>query len=188
MSIKTQDYINLITSEHINRKNFISYNLSFLNKIQDICFVFDSFYTKFDIDKAEGDQLDKIASYFNLSRSVSNNNTNIPDKLNDEDFRTYIKAISIFKNWDGTLGQIKEKFLQLFPGSIFVIKDNQDMSIEYEIINPTYSDVVGELIVNGFIIPKPSGVKVNYSQITGYVFGYDEETDTIRGYNEGYWL
>lgn len=62
------------------------------------------------------------------------------------------------------------------------------MSIEYEIINSTYSDVVGELIVSGFIIPKPSGVKVAYTQIKGYVFGYDESTNEIRGYDEGYWL
>ena len=188
MSIEVENYINLLTSEHINRKNFISYNLSYLNKVKSACSVFDSFYEKFDIDKAEGDQLDKIASYFNLSRSVSNSDTTIPDKLSDEDFRIYIKSVAIFKNWDGTLGQIKERFLQLFPGSIFVIKDNQDMSIEYEIINPTYSDVVGELIVSGFIIPKPSGVKVVYTQIKGYVFGYDESTDAIRGYDEGYWL
>jgi len=40
----------------------------------------------------------------------------------------------------------------------------------------------------GLIVPKPQGVRVNYYFSDRAVFGYDLETDTIKGYDHADWM
>ena len=61
------------------------------------------------------------------------------------------------------------------------------MSYLITLISPTIDDTLVALILNGFILPKPSGVRVNYEVLDNPLFGWDSETGFIKGWDEGKW-
>ena len=61
------------------------------------------------------------------------------------------------------------------------------MSYELTIIYPNADPVVVALLKEGFILPKPSGVRVNYEVIETPYFGWDKDTDFIKGWDQGMW-
>ena len=48
--------------------------------------------------------------------------------------------------------------------------------------------ITKEMVQQGLIVPKPQGVHVNYYFADHAVFGYDLETDTIKGYDHADWM
>ena len=43
------------------------------------------------------------------------------------------------------------------------------------------------LIMNGFILPKPSGVRVDYNIMEASLFGWDADTAFIKGWDKAIW-
>ena len=48
--------------------------------------------------------------------------------------------------------------------------------------------ITKEMVRQGLIVPKPQGVRVSYYFADRAVFGYDLETDTIKGYDHADWM
>lgn len=147
----------------------------------------------------------------------------ISSKLDDENFRTVLKAKILQNQWRGTKEEIYEFWRDRFPQTPILVIDNQDMSYDVLIVGyspigtstttgagvpvgllllitgngsttTTYSDLTVQdkinkaLIENGYIFPKPLGVRVTYNYSSDPIFAYGPETDYLKGYDRGHWL
>lgn len=106
--------------------------------------------------------------------------------LNDDVFRLMIKARIIQNTWKGTLPELYKLWNSIFPASkLMQIQDLQDMSYNI-IMQGDYTDLEQELILHGYIIPKPEGVRINilsFVDLDGLpLFSYDYNNMTYSGY------
>lgn len=150
-------YLNLITSEHRNKPKYIAFVSSFLSKVDDGMTVSGDMSGNFDVDTAVGVQLDTIGAIVGANRDVGIQLSSGTSILDDDHYRTLIKAKIAQNQWDGTIPSIYALWSTLFPGSILQIIDNQDMTMQ-AIVTGLSDEVSLELITAGLIIPKPAGV------------------------------
>ena len=187
MADTNEGYLSLITSEYYNKPLFNSYVSSFLNEISPIVNCLDSFDQLFTIENAVGDQLDKIGEIIGISRVLPVDDPDIPSSLSDSSYRLVLKAKILKNHWNGTRQGMSSVFSVLFPNCPFDIVDNQDMTINIWLINPNITDEQIALIFNGFIFPKPAGVRMYYNIMLSGLFGWDRNTDFIKGWDTGLW-
>lgn len=186
--MKTLDeYLDLITSEHSTKPNFIEYNKAFLEKVLANTDVLSAFDALFDVDNAVGDQLDKIGYDVGINRVLPINDPDIPAQLTDELYRLVIKSKIQQNHWDGTMKGWQNILQVIFPDSAYDIQDNFDMSVVVMIIDPNFDAAKIALLLNGYLLPKPSGVRVNYTVIDAPLFGWDMESSFIKGWDRGKW-
>lgn len=105
--------------------------------------------------------------------------------LNDENYRLILKAKIIQNKWRGTKKELYDFWSQYFPSNPILIHDNQDMTMNVLVVGMT--GLNKELVENGYIVPKPAGVQVNYIFANEPVFAYDFNSDYLAGYSRGVW-
>lgn len=182
------DYLNLLTSQYRNSANLNAWLEDNLNYLDSITTLLDLFTWYFDLDSAEGDQLDIIGSIVGVDRTLTfQPSGGVSSILDDENYRILIKAKIVKNHWNGTIGSLVEAWSLLFPDGQIIVTDNQDMSMDVLIVGD-FSTLTSELITNGYIVPKPEGVKINYVSATLPSFGYDLETTYVDGYEIGNWF
>lgn len=150
-------YLNLVTSQHQNKPNFISFLSSALNKIDDGISASNSISSSFDINSALGSQLDTLGQVIGQLRNIGVPLTGTSSILDDDHYRLVLRAKIARNNWNGTIGQIYNIWNNAFPGSALQIIDNQDMTMQAVVTNLT-DNLSTELVTAGLIIPKPLGV------------------------------
>lgn len=157
-------YKGLITSQHRGKPKYMATVESFLQYCEDIYATAVYLDDEFDLDLAGGAQEDVLGVIVGASRQLPfQPQTQPASTLNDEDYRILLKA-KIAKNmWKGGIADLQTIWYNLF-GEDIVIIDYQDMSIEVEIRNVP-SSVVQEMILQGYIVPKPQSVGMNYHLI-----------------------
>lgn len=106
--------------------------------------------------------------------------------FDDDIFRLMIKARIIQNTWKGTLPELYDLWQTLFPNSkVMQIQDLQDMSYNV-VMQGDYTELEQELILHGYIIPKPEGVRINilsFVDVNGLpLFSYDYNNMTYSGY------
>lgn len=111
--------------------------------------------------------------------------------ITDSVFRTMIKARIVQNVWKGNVLDLYEMWANLFPENLGIqIQDLQDMSYNIVLVGQ-YTDLMRELIMHGYIIPKPEGVRINalsYIDTSGMpIFAYDYNTLNYSGY-KSHWL
>lgn len=153
-------YLNLITSEHKTKPNFMSWVSANLNLINDATLVMNNIITNFDIDKAIGVQLDTLGVILGLSRTVNfqPGDGSSPD-LDDSTYRLILKSRVIRNQWDGTIISLQKLWNTAFPDVAMQIVDNQNMTIT-SFISGQLDLIYMELVANGYIIPRPMGVEL----------------------------
>ena len=180
-------YLKLITSEHSVQPKYTEYAKTFLDMISPCVDIYNDFDVLFALNYAAGDQLDKLGELVGIGRKLPIVDARIPATLDDDSFRLVIKA-KVYKNrWDGTRKGLEEIFEAMFPSILYEIVDNQDMSYTVMLISPEADDVFIGLIMNGYILPKPSGVRVEYSILDSTLFGWDSDTAFIKGWDKANW-
>lgn len=207
------DYLDLITSEYRDKPDFVNVvtiNVSVSQRVQDLM---TSMIPKFDVDIAVGDQLDIVGQWVGITRNVRVPITGVffswddPNLLlgwdsgiweggtqivllDDAAYRTLIKAKIAANHWNGTTDGAYEVLAIAFPNNVVYIQDYQDMSYSLLITGPVDA-LTRSLILGGYLPLKPEGVRV-YSYMfpfdTGPIFGWDLETATFQGWNEGSWV
>lgn len=186
MALK-DSYMGLITSQHRNKPKYEAMLSKLLQYNEDIFSLAVYFDDEFDLDLAEGAQLDILGKIVGQSRTVDFQ----PDKglssiLDDYVYRNLLKA-KIAKNmWKGKIEDLREIWLNLF-GKPIIIQDNQDMTIDVVVVGIS-DQMTKNLIQKGYIVPKPQSVGANYAFSEDAVFGYDMETATIKGYDRAEWM
>lgn len=111
--------------------------------------------------------------------------------VTDDVFRIMIKARIIQNIWKGNVLDLYEMWDNLFPDSQGLqIQDLQDMSFNIVLLGD-YSVLMQELIMHGYIIPKPEGVRINtlsFISTDGLpIFAYDYNNINYSGYTS-HWL
>lgn len=209
-------YLKLITSEYRHSPKFNAW----LRKLIEIGCAADTtaedIINAFNIDFAVGNQLDILGLIIGRSRTVNfQPKAGMSAVLDDNYYRLVLKAKIVWNHWNGTLPQLIENWQVLFPNGKILFFDNQNMSMDVVLIGE-FSQMEKDLIDNGYIVPKPEGVRINFIVIEtpegiplfsygydnellgGYgthwfnldryqIFGYGEETENIAGYGNGYW-
>ena len=182
-----QRYLNMVTSQHQNKPKFKAWLTAPLTLVDDVAALVDVFDSKFDIDYAEGSQLDIVGQILGIARLVTFQPTDGSDPyLDDNMYRLILKAKILRNQWDGTIVQMYEMWNQVFSDAIFVLQDNQDMTLNVLVIGLS-TQMEKDLTTNGYIIPKPQGVSMSFSYSDDPFFAYGLDTQDFKGYAEGYW-
>ena len=182
------DYVNLITSEHAGRVKFISWLKLLLEKMDGTVQLLEIFNSYFDIETASGVMLDVLGDIVGVKRLMNfEPSNNLSPILSDENFRLLIKAKIAKNQWDGTIQKIYELWSSLFKTKTLILNDNQDMSV-YVLVFGFIAGIQQDLVANGYIVPKPQGVKFYYAFLQGPVFSYGMDNEIFKGYSEGSWI
>lgn len=190
MAIK--DYLNIITSEHRDKEKFIATTEAFLEKVQDVENCLSSFFDEFSIDSARGAQLDLLGAILNFSRNLIYNDGTV-ETLDDQTYYELLLSKIARNYWDGSVYGLLNLWSIIFPGFTITVKDNQDMTADVYLYFPVQQKQM-TLIQNDLLIPKPIGVKFNYTSIPDVLFSYDkdpsyddDEITYVSGYDDGEW-
>lgn len=211
-----KDYTGKITSEHSDKPKFMQMVESVSQCFLDVNTVAASLPVVFDLDEAVNAQLDDVGLWVGISRNVSTPLTGVyfaldtdglgfdqgawqgpfdPDSgittLDNETYRTLIRAKIGANHWDGTMEQSKEILDLVFTGDALVfIQDNQDMTVTIGVAGVSPSALELALLTGGYIPIKPQSVGVDYYIVPtsdGPLFGFDITNQYIAGFDEGSW-
>ena len=187
MADSNVEYLRLITSEYADKPNYNSFVEAFLKKVSPINDCMTSFDTIFNLNVAEGDQLDWWGTMLNVSRELPISDPDIPSVLTDDLYRIVLKARIYSNMWDGTILGLQEIINKTFENVTYQLVDGQDMSMQVILIVPNADPALIALLLNGYILPKPSGVNVSYTIQENALFGWDSNTGFIKGWDLGIW-
>lgn len=179
-------YLNLVTSEYRNSPKFLAFLQVLLKKFDDISICLVSMDMAFDVDNAVGPQLDNVGAIVGANRTVGFQPTGgASPVLNDTDYRLLIKATAGANSWDGTIDGLQSIWQTLFPGGTITIGDNQNMTATI-FLTGTFSQMQQDLIVNGYIVPRPETVLYQYVLGSGLpAFGFDRNDAFVAGFDTG---
>lgn len=132
--------------------------------------------------------------YLSETDVIRGNNPSAMDDaplITDDIYRIMIKARIMQNVWKGNVLDLYELWGNLFSDSLGIqIQDLQDMSYNIVLVG-NYPGIVKELILHGYIIPKPEGVRINLLSFISTdgmpIFAYDYNTLNYSGY-KSHWL
>ncbi|MEE3504824.1 DUF2612 domain-containing protein [Pseudomonas sp. 10C3] len=214
--IDISNYTAKITSEHSDKPKFMFMVTAVAQAFVDVSAVSDGLPDDFDLDNAVGVQIDVIGLWVGVGRNISTPLTSVYfsldtaglgfdqgswkgpfdpangiTTLDDETYKTLIRAKIGANRWDGTLEQSKEIMDLVFSGdSLVFIQDNQDMTITIGVAGKAPSAIELALLTGGYIPIKPQSVHVNYyiaPTADGPLFGFDASTQYVSGFDQGSW-
>ena len=148
----------------------------------------------FNIDTADGVQLDIIGKYAGVSRYAYDFAGAIT--LSDTDYRILIKMKVVQNNSGSSLADIQNLLNQYFQGA-FLLFDYANMQLSY-MFDATYgSNQLAEILVKQKSLPKPMGVQLgalifiaNINNVFGMgsytvpaynVVGFNDYSDSVSG-------
>lgn len=210
------NYTEKITSEHSDKPKYIAMVEAVTGCLVDAGNAALSLPAEFDLDAAIGVQLDVIGEWVGTTRTVDTPLIGIyfsmdvsglgfdqgawkgpfdPDTgittLDDEAYRTLLRAKIGTNLWDGTLEQSKAILDLVFTGETMVfIQDNQDMTITVGVAGKPPSALQLALLTGGHINVKPQSVGVSYyiaPSTEGPLFGFDATNQYVAGFDQGAW-
>lgn len=179
------DYTQLITSQYGKLAKFTKVvEKVTVPQAQDVDVAL-SLPSLFDVDVAEGAQLDVIGQWVGASRLVRvplaiffsfdtvglgfdegvwKNRTDADSGvqyLDDATYRLLIKTMIKANSWDGSLWQYQEIMQTAFPDNTFFAVDNFNMTITVHVTGPTLSAIMSALLQSGELSEiRPAGVSI----------------------------
>lgn len=183
-----QYYMNLFTSQYRLSPNLQQWQTAMLTPIDDLTNCIQGFNGAYDIDCAIGAQLDILGQIVGVSRTVPFQPSNgVSPVLDDTTYRLLLYATIARNTWNGTITSLYQIWQYLFPSGQIIIADQQNMSAIITTTG-TFTSIVNDLISNGLIVPRPEGVLYNYVVgQSGKLFGFDQQTATIDGFDNAVW-
>ena len=213
MSIET--YTGLITSEHSDKKNFVSVVTSSVNPQVQLQSVLLSMLSKFDLDLAQGDQLDQIGLWVGISRFIRTPLTGVyfawddstvgwefgiwqgpfsPTSgltaLPDDVYLTLIKAKIAANHWAGNVPDAYAIWETIFTNTKILIQDYNPMSIIIGVVGAPLDVLTQALITGGYLQLKPEGVDIELYAVpvdTNAFFAWDSNGSHVKGWDTGSW-
>lgn len=209
-------YTDLITSEHADKPKFVALVDGVTSVIAAQAQTVGLMSQAFDLDVAIGAQLDVLGQWVGISRYASVTITGVyfsfdteglgfdqglikgpfdPSEglatMDDETYRTMIRAKIGANHWDGTLPSYQQIMAQIFAGTgtLAFAVDNQDMSMSVYFAGTQPSALLAGLIKSGAFPLKTAGVRIaGYfvsSVIGAPLFGFDIDSPLIAGFDTG---
>lgn len=210
------DYLALITPSHRGKPKFAAMIRALVEPVVAQQGFIEHLPVDFDLDEAIGAQLDVVGEWVGRTRFVRTpiasawfsfddalrgfdrgvwfqpfDTADGITRLDDETFRTLLRAKIAANNWDGTLPAAKEALSIIFPNgeTSLVITDNQDMTITFGVAGVIPSALFIALLSDGYLPLKPEAVRANYliTTVSGPLFGFDVSNEFIGGFDEAAW-
>lgn len=211
------DYLGLITPFHATRPRFKATVATAAEPFAALQALLASIPPAYDLYAAIGAQLDVDGEWIGRTRFVA---VPLPDpwfrfdeakrgidrgiwqdpfdtpegvtRLDDESYRTLLRAKIAANNWDGTIEGARAALEIVFtdPATLLVLQDNFDMTAIFGIAGRIPSLVLLALLSLGYLPLKPHGVLVSYvvtSVDEAPLFGFDMATDRVAGFETGAW-
>lgn len=157
-----QRYLDGIESQHKTKPKYMTHLEKILEKIDAATIAAAGIPKAYHVHDAAGKQLDTTARYVGADRrfppvAIPGIDPLLPDSI----FRKVVLARIVQNQWDGT----EEGFSEIWDATMgaeldAVYTDNQDMTISVDITGYT-EPIMVELILAGYIVPKPLGVGIN---------------------------
>jgi len=180
-------YLSLITSEHQGSPKFLAWVTALLQPFIDVAHCANTMFAAFDLDQAVGAQLDILGKLIGQSRTVPFVPSNgVSPVLDDFTYRILLKAQRVLNTWNGQAGSFEAQWAQIFTGGTIRIQDNLNMTMTVTLTG-IFPSIVMDLIQNGFIVPRPQGVGINYVFGSAPYFGFDANNSYVGGFDSGYW-
>lgn len=160
--VDIQRYLDDIESQHASKPKYMAHVTALLTKVDDVTRVVKDMPRAFYVRDAVGAQLDVDGGIVGVDRRFPPVSIpGMPSLLDDDTYRNVILARIVQNQWDGS----NEKFKEMWDATVGGIldatyKDNQDMSMDIRITGYTEPTMI-EMILRGYIIPKPMGVGLN---------------------------
>lgn len=212
----TDDYLGRVPAYHRSKPRFMATVAAVCDGAAGLRELYRGMPAAFDLDLADGVQLDAIGRWVGLDRKVSTPIANVyfshdigglgfdqgvwqgpfdPDsgltELDDETYRLLLRAKIGANHWDGTLETSAAILDRIFGGGTHVfIQDNGDMSVDIGVAGTPPSALFLALLTGGYIPLKPEGVRISYYVIPsgeGPLFGFDVQNHYISGFDSGLW-
>ncbi|GHU69728.1 hypothetical protein FACS1894184_14200 [Clostridia bacterium] len=151
-------YTDLITPQHRIRPKYFAW-VSFLLTLFDVD-IARQVGEMFNPHTAVGKTLDVVGEWVGVSR-IFPAITPIPgydSKMTDDIFRRMILAKIVKNNFKGAQGDLPNLWESVFGQDLLAIShDNQDMILDID-LKGDYSPIDTQLVLDGYIVPKPLGV------------------------------
>lgn len=183
-------YLSLITSEHQMQPKFTAWLMAAISMIEDAQNLLTNLYIYYDIDTAIGTQLDIIGLSLGTSRIVPFTPSNgASAKLDDDTYRIVLKAVIAEAHFDGSIPSFYNVTYEAFKNTQmhFALIDNQDMTADCIVFGVTES-IISDLLLNGYIIPRPEGVKLTITISANKAFAWNENNNYFAGWGEGHFV
>jgi hypothetical protein len=211
-----QKYLDLITSEHQDKPDFVATVSQSLAPMIQIQALLTSMIALFDLDTPPaGDQLDIIGRWVGISRKLhipitgifftwdgpsangwdfgvwqDPNNPGSVVILPDANYLILLRAKIAANHWDGTTESAYAVWNIILPGVNLLIQDGQNMSFIVAIQGTLIDSLTLALLTGGYLPLKPEGIRISEYIIpvdTGPLFGWDLGTAFIDGWESGSW-
>lgn len=183
-------YTGLITSQHAGKPKFMAMVAAICGAAVDQQNFLNSMPGAFDLDNAQGPQLDTIGEWVGISRNINVPINNVyfswdisgvgwdqgvwkgpgdpstgVTSLDDGTYLQVIKAKIGANNWNGQLGTVVPLYNAIFgsSGTYVQITDNSDLTMTLHVLGPQPSALFQALLTGGYIPLKPTGVAITYS-------------------------
>lgn len=205
-----------ITSEHIDKPNFVAMVSATVQPFADMKALFELIPLLYDVDVAVGEQLDVVGELVGVSRNLSAPLTNVyfafdtanvgfdsgiwkgpydPDSgliaLPDEFYRLVIRARILNNNWNGSKESIYALASVVFApyGFTYYVEDHGDLSIGIGLLGlTTPPPILTALLNSGALDTKGVTIQIT-SRVAqqGPVFSFDLDTLLFQGFDSGVW-
>lgn len=188
-------YLNLITSQHRIRPNFVASITALVQGFADTTAVALNIPSLLDLDVAIGDQLDKGGSWIGQTRNLdpttgAQAGTTI---LHDGYYAPLLHGLAVLNNgWDGSVSYAYKAYAAWFKaqGGLGVIQDNGNLTITLGQAGFVADPVTKALFINGYMQARPAGVTVKqYVTATAAapLFGFGGDGTGMAGLGHGCW-
>jgi hypothetical protein len=109
--------------------------------------------------------------------------------LDDNTYRQVLQCRVFQNHWDGQIGSLGPFWQTVFPGGTITLLDHMNMTATVT-VGGDFSSILIDLILNGYIVPRPQAVLYTYALATTTlpVFGFDESTPYVAGFDLGHFL
>lgn len=154
-----KSYLAKITSQYADKPKFMDWLKSLLEPIDHTHALLEEMHASFDVNTATGDQQNILGEIVGIGREVTSEFINADSsQFDDETMRRLIRTKIIANQWDGRQGTIEQVWSEATNDTLSAIyHDNQDMTITVD-LEGDYRPIDVELVLRGFIVPKPMGV------------------------------
>lgn len=179
-------YLSLLTHQYQNSPNLIAWLSACLQPFIDVGVLAGQMVNAFDLNAAIGPQLDVIGQIVGANRTVGfQPSGGVNPRLNDPTYRILLAAKIAQNQWNGQIDSLYTLWPTLFPGGTITFIDNQDMTATI-ILSGSFTSIDQDLIVNGYIIPRPEGVLYNYTFSMLPILGFDQNNTFVAGFDLGH--
>ena len=214
----TNQYTDLLSGHFVGLEKFTQFVYELTQPFLELGQVAESLPLAFDLDTAVGVQLDAVGERVGIGRRLNaplegvyfafdTEGVGFDEgvwkgqydpaegvvELDDEFYRTVIRAKIAANSWDGTNETLSDILDLIFTpelGTYASYEDHQDMSMVVALSGKVPSPLLMQLLVKGYIDIKPAGVRISYyytPSVEGPLFAFDIDNKYFGGFDKGVW-